>query len=647
MKRMLAVRRGSRAFGRGRLSFLKPGNRKILAYLRELDGEAILCVTNLSRAAQAVELDLARYKTRVPVELLGRSAFPPIGELPYMLTIPAHGFYWFRLATDVEVPRWHEDRPGAEDLPILVLFDGWNSLFRDRVVPWRIGMAEKTRAQFESEALPRHIELQRWYAGKGTAIKRARLADHALWEEGKHQWLVQILELDGPPGNPAYFLPLALAWEEREEERLRALTAAAVVKVRQQANVGVMGDAFADETFCRALVQAIGASKVIVTAHGKLQFRPTAAFVELAGADIEQLPVSRQQAQSSNTLVTLGERLLLKGYRRLQRGVNPEFEIGRFLTEVAKFPNCVPLAGTLEYVDAGGVVMTLALVQAYVTNQGDAWAYTLDYLGRYLEDRRVNVTAEPVDVHGAYVALIRILGTRAAELHRAFARPGIDAAFAPEPLTDADLAAYRERIEGEARATLRLLEAGLAQLPEAARKIADTVLAAQDRLMGRIAAFIPLRASGLKTRFHGDFHLGQALLTKNDFLIIDFEGEPGRAFDERRAKQPPMRDVAGMLRSFNYARWGALRGLVAGSIDFERLAPLVRAWEIEVRNAFISAYNAAAGQHLSAGPLQSGQGLLGLFELEKALYELRYELANRPDWVPIPLLGILELLDAA
>src|SRR6185369_1596803 len=193
MKRMLAVRKGSRAFGRGKLSFLKPGNRKILAYLRELDGEAILCVTNLSRAAQAVELDLARYKTRVPVELLGRAAFPPVGELPYMLTIPAHGFYWFRLATDVAVPRWHENRVAAEDLPILVLFDGWDSLFRDRVVPWRIGMAEKTRLQFETESLPRHIEHQRWYAGKGTAIKRARVADQALWAQGGHEWLVQIL----------------------------------------------------------------------------------------------------------------------------------------------------------------------------------------------------------------------------------------------------------------------------------------------------------------------------------------------------------------------------------------------------------------------------------------------------------------------
>ncbi|MDB5807913.1 MAG: treS [Betaproteobacteria bacterium] len=644
MKRMLLVRRGSRAFGRGRLAFLKPGNKKILAYVRELDGEVILCTANLSRGAQAVELDLSAYKGRVPVELLGRTAFPPIGDLPYMLTIAAHGFYWFRLATDVDVPHWHEDRVAIEDLPMLVLFDGWNSLFRDRVVPWRIGMAEKTRAQYESDVLPRYIELQRWYAGKGVAIKRARIADGVLWQQGRHEWLIQMLELDGPPGNPAYFLPLALAWEEREEDRVRALTAAALVKVRQQANIGIVGDAFADEYFCRALVEAIGAGKEISTPHGRLNFRPAARFAAIAGDDVQSLPVSRQQAQSSNTLVALGERVLLKGYRRLQHGVNPEFEVGRFLTEVAQYPNCVPLAGTLEYTNAEGVVMTLALLQGYVSNQGDAWAYTLDYLGRYLEERRLGTAAELPDVHGAYIALVRILATRTAELHLAFAQSGHEPAFAPEPLTQADIDACRARVETDLRSTLQLLEAGLAQIPEPARQDAQTLLAARQRLLDRIASFAGAGAGGLKTRFHGDFHLGQALLTKNDFMLIDFEGEPGRTFDERRSKQPPMRDVAGMLRSFNYARWSALRA--QGIADNDPLAALMQKWENEARQAFVKAYSATAGTRLYESTLAPGSGLLGLFELEKALYELRYELSNRPDWIAIPLHGILELLDA-
>jgi maltose alpha-D-glucosyltransferase / alpha-amylase len=405
-----------------------------------------------------------------------------------------------------------------------------------------------------------------------------------------------------------------------------------------------MGDAFADEVFCRAVVQAIGDGKQVATAHGRLNFRPAAAFASLAGDDLQALPVSRQQAQSSNTLVALGERLLLKGYRRLQRGMNPEFEIGRFLTEVARYPNCVPLAGAIEYTAEDGATMTLALVQAYVSNQGDAWAYTLDYLSRYLEEQRLNTAAEPPDVHGAYISLIRVLGRRTAELHLAFAQPGTEPAFAPEPLTEADIAGYREKVESEAQSTFALLETNLAQMPKATRKTAQTLLAAQPRVLARIAAFAGAPATGLKTRYHGDFHLGQALVTKNDFMLIDFEGEPGREFDERRAKHPPMRDVAGMLRSFNYARWSALRA--HGDGDFDRLAPLVRTWEHEARTAFLQAYNAAAAAQLSEAPLESGRGLLGLFELDKALYELRYEVSNRPDWVSIPLHGILELLDA-
>src|ERR1700674_1417546 len=237
MKRMLAVRKASHAFGRGRLSFPRPGNRKILSYLRESNDESILCVANLADTAQPVELDLKRFKGRVPVEMLGRTAFPPIGELPYLLTIAAYGFYWFRLATDAAVPSWHEQVVSVDERPVLVLFDGWLSMFRERVVPWRIGMAEKTRAQFETDTLPRFIETQRWYAAKGTPIERARIADHVLWQEGKSSWVVALLDVSAGGETTSYFMPLVLAWEERDEERIRNLSTAALAKIRQQSSV--------------------------------------------------------------------------------------------------------------------------------------------------------------------------------------------------------------------------------------------------------------------------------------------------------------------------------------------------------------------------------------------------------------------------
>jgi maltose alpha-D-glucosyltransferase/alpha-amylase len=644
-KRMLAVRKTSQAFGRGARRFLRPGNRKILVYLREFGDDTILCVANLSRSAQPVELNLSSFKGRVPVEMLGRTAFPPIGELPYLLTISAYGFYWFRLTTDAEVPSWHEQIVSIDERPVLVLFDGWTSLFRERVVPWRIGIAEKTRLQFETDTLPRYIETQRWYAAKGTPIDRARIADHVLWQEGKLSWLVSLLDIESAGERSSYFMPLALAWEERDEERVRNLSTAAVAKIRQQANVGVMGDAFADETFCRSVVAAMAARKEIAMPQGKLQFRPTSAFARLAGSDFSGLRVDRPRGSSSNTVVTIGERLMLKGYRRLRTGANPELEMGLYLTEVAHYPNCAPLAGALEYIANDGGPRLLAMLQGYVPNQGDGWTHSLEYLQRHLEQYRTTPTGDavPVNAHEAYLALIRVLAVRTAELHRALARPTRDAAFSPQPLTRADIDAYRLRALDEARNALGMLNSGLEQLSAADLDRAGAVLAQSDQVVARIEALATQVPQGLKIRIHGDYHLGQVLVTRNDFVIIDFEGEPGHSLEQRRAKQSPLRDVAGMLRSFSYVRHSALRKVAHNEAEGLRLAPLARAWEAEVRVAFLAAYDAAARGAKLYGPeaLQAGSGLLGLFEMEKDLYELRYELGNRPAWVGIPLQDIL------
>ena len=642
MKRMLAVRKESQAFGRGKLTFLRPGNRKVLAYLREFGDEAILCVANLGRSAQPVELDLSRYRGRAPVELLGRTVFPPIGALPYLLTLPKHGFYWFRLAADVEAPSWHEERLAPEDLPVLILFDGWLSFFRDRVVPWRIGLAEKTRAQLETVALPRYIESQRWYAAKGDKPHRASLADCVLWEGGE-QWLLALVGMQTAGESGTYFLPLSLAWEDDDEERMRALAPATIAKVRQQASVGVLGDALADEAFCRAVVQAIGRNAEVTSAQGRFRFRATRLFSEIAGRDVASLAVNRPQSLSSNSIVNIGDRLFLKGYRRLRPGVNPELEIGTYLTEVAHFPNCVPVAGALEHVSKEGVTMTLALLQAYVANQGDGWAYTLDYLERFLEQWRNVTEPPPEDVHGAYLALIRTLATRTAQLHLAFASSAGNPDFDPEVVSDADLEGWKARVLEEARATLEQLSQRLGELTLPPRTDARTLIAQREKLVRRIESISLATTRAYKMRHHGDYHLGQVLLTKNDFLIADFEGEPGRTFEERRVKHSPLRDIAGMLRSFNYARWTALRGALRGHEDDHRLAPLAEEWEQQVRREFLAAYDETVHESRLLPSLADVRALMELFELEKALYELRYELANRPGWAAIPLQGILML----
>jgi maltose alpha-D-glucosyltransferase/alpha-amylase len=617
MKRMLAIRKQSQAFGRGRLSFLRPGNRKVLAYLREFQEDAILCVANLARSAQPVELDLKRFKGRVPVELLGRTSFPPIGDLPYLLTLPAHGFYWFRLATDAEAPPWHTQMIVSDEMPILVLFDGWVSFFREKVVPWRMGMAEQLRKQLEQEVLPRYIETQRWYASKGERIEAARIKDHAIWQVGETpggglSWLLTILEVR----EANYFLPLALAWEE-DEEHVRGLAQSTVARVRQQAYVGVVGDAMADEGFCRNVVKAIGEKRNLPTEHGTIKFNPTSQFEEIAGKDYATLTVGRLQTQSTNTSVILGERLFLKCYRRLRQGVNPELEVGRFLTEVAKFPNCVPVAGAVEYAAGAGEPATLALLQSFVPNQGDGWSYTLDYLQRFLETQR----STPESNHGAYLILIQTLATRTAEMHRAFATRSGDPAFEPEPLTAADMEGWKKRVREEVEQTLSLVKS-------------KELLAKKDQLFALIDSCAAPRGQALRIRHHGDYHLGQVLVANNDWFIIDFEGEPSRPLAESRKKNSPLRDVAGMLRSFSYAKWSATK---TDALD---------AWEAETRRAFVAAYAAAMK---GSGLFESYEdviGLLKLFELEKVLYELRYEHNNRPDWIQVPLSGIMGMLES-
>ncbi|MFN3887286.1 MAG: maltose alpha-D-glucosyltransferase [Aquabacterium sp.] len=652
MRRMLAVRQSSHAFGRGTLTFLKPGNPKILAYLREYEDDAILCVANLARSAQPVELNLSRYKGRVPVELLGRTLFPPIGELPYLLTIAAHGFYWFRLDKDAGAPSWHEEHVPMEDVPVLVLFDGWRSFFPDAVVPWRSALALKTRAQLEEQVLPLHIEAQRWYAAKGQPIERATLRDHLMWGDAKLSWLLTLIDVSPGGDEVTYFMPLAKAWEEEEDERTRTLAMMALARTRQHAQVGVMADAFSDADFCRALVRAMGEQLSVETAQGTLRFEASAVFHEVLEDRLDSLPVSKPLGQSSNTVVTMDETLFLKGYRAVRPGPSLEYEIGRFLTEVARFPHVVPVLGLLTHESRDGTIRPLAIAQGYVSNQGDGWAYTAGYLERHMERARTRAEPEPEDVHGGFLSLMRTLGRRTAELHAALSTASDDPLFQPEPLTESDLNRVRRRVQDDLESTLDLLVSRLATLPTEAQGQAQAVIDLREAFSSLIDRPVRLQQGSHRIRCHGDYHLGQVLVTANDFVIIDFEGEPARPLEERRAKQPPWLDVAGMLRSFSYARMVVLRAAAHSPEERSLMMTVADTWEQQVRRAFLAGYTGApAGTDADAPDTgdptvrlaEHEAALLTLFELEKALYELRYELHSRPDWVDIPLSGLLQL----
>ena len=648
-KRVLAVRKTYKAFGRGRLQFLRPRNRKILAYIREYEDEVILCVANLARSAQPVELDLSRYKGRIPIELMGRTAFPAIGDLPYLLTLPGHNFYWFRLTLG-EAPLGRIDvQPPPEELPVLVLFDGWSTFFRDRVVPWRIAAAERTRAQLETDVLPRFVGAQRWYASKNAAPGRVTLIDQAEWGEQEKNWLIALFHTDNDGDSPAtYFLPLSLVWED-SAARLRDPLAASIAKIRHQARTGILADAMADETFCRACIDAIGASLELPCAHGRLRFTPTQAFDALRGPKESLLDVSAPSIAGTNTTVSLGDKLFLKIYRRLQTGVQPEYEMGRYLTETARFPHIVPVAGSIDYIGADGGTTMLALLQGYVSNQGDGWTHTLNYLDQFLERRNPDeqTLVDAQELHGGYLALLRTLGRRTGELHQALASTSGDPAFEPEPVTVRELADWQKRIATEAETTFALLTRRLEALAPEVRRDAETVVAHSKTYLDLIKRDILAPAEARKIRHHGDYHLGQVLIRQNDFVIADFEGEPTRSEQERRAKHSPLRDIASMLRSFNYAAHTAMhRAAVARGGNAESHTTAIETWENAARDTFLRSYveTVRATPALATWTLSSE--LLELFFLEKVFYELRYELDHRPDWVRIPLRGLLEIVRA-
>jgi maltose alpha-D-glucosyltransferase/alpha-amylase len=457
--------------------------------------------------------------------------------------------------------------------------------------------------------------------------------------------MLSLFSTDGGAQPARYFLPLALGWEDTDEDALKALAPVTVARVRQQASVGVLADAFGDERFCRAVALQIGRGGEMPTARGTLRFVPTGSYEEIAGTDVGSLPLNIQHGGRSHSIVTILRPLFLKEYRLERRGVNPEVEIGRFLTDVARFPNCVPLAGVMEHVESDGSRTTLAVLQAYVRNQGDAWTYTLEYVARFLDTHR-GASEVPPDIHGAYLALLQTLGVRTGELHNAFAKRTGDPAFDPEPASAEDYAQWRRNLQEEASATFALLASRVDQLPPVVAGEARALLARREQVIARAAALPMPSGVTLKTRHHGDYHLGQVLINKDDFIITDFEGEPARTFDERRRKHSALRDVAGMLRSFGYAAASALQKSIESPEDEAKLTPLAADWERQARDAFLTAYDETARTSGVYANKRDLEALLAFFELEKALYELRYELNNRPDWVRTPLAGIVRLVPA-
>ncbi len=635
-RRMISLRRGSLAFSRGSLRFLYPSNRKVLAYIREHEDERILCVVNLSRAPQAVELDIADMKGCSLVEMTGGAVFPPIGDLPYLLTLPAYGFLWFKLAS---VPH-EENRFGPAPNPelfTLVLTGKPETLLKGR-----------ERTAFERTIVPRFIASRRWFGAKGATLKNVRVLDFASMPNraGRDAFLLPRVEVElGSGERHAYFAPLAV--EEGGDED--ALLPYAVARVRRGPRLGLLIGAASSPDFALAMVDGLRAGAEIATeTGGRIRFEATSRLAETP--DVEAEEIRRMGAEQSNTSIAFGQSMILKLFRRLQPGLQPEIEVGRFLTEVAGFANTPDLLGVVEHEDTEGTRTGLAVLQRFVRNQGDAWAFTLDTLRRELDGLALvpdDALASLSEVFGTYLVYARILGQRTGELHRALGTPTDDPAFAAEPLEEADIASAvaDARAQGErAFAALGRLAARGEDAPPAVRTLLDR----RDEcfaLLERLAAPV---ADAQKIRVHGDYHLGQVLIVQDDVMIVDFEGEPSRSTEQRRAKGSPLRDVAGILRSFAYAADTAARevGARVGEAEATRVATAAEGWRALASETFLAAYGEAAEGSPGWVDDEAARGrLMRLHLLSKALYEINYEADNRPDWIQTPVRGVLSILD--
>jgi maltose alpha-D-glucosyltransferase/alpha-amylase len=653
MKRLIGLRKQSKVFGRGTLEFLPVQNRKILAYLRRYEEETVLCVSNLARTLQPVELDLSMFKGLIPIEMFGLTEFPRIGELPYFLTIAPYNSYWFRLQQSPApiTARFAQEAATSPDtLPVFFMGAAWDSLLDGHV-----------RTLIEREALAPFLARQRWFGGKARRIRAAKFVDWGVLRRGSRPMFLTIVTVtydDG--GTERYFVPLTIVANDLAERVMAETPFAALARITG-ARKGLVADAGPDDEFANTMVQALEQQTDVRTKRGTIRPDRTPVFEALRGDG--PLAPRRLSVEQSNTSIAYGDRLIAKLFRRVERGPNPDVEIGEHLTVHTDFRRAPRVAGAFDYQEAGEPPSNLAVFHELVPSQADGWTHALAELGHFFElvegrgepplealapEHVLDLAALPTpaavsDVAGAFIDTAQTLGRRTAELHIALASPSTDPAFAIEPLSGKDI----DRLLREARAQVhRALELvrQRADLVFDLVESAAMLLGRADQALATPSALPDL--TGARTRVHGDYHLGQVLWVEGDFYILDFEGEPTRPLEERRMKESPLKDVAGMLRSFSYAAYaGLFSHTAARRSQFERLERWAHVWQNWTSASFLKGYlgTIQATAVLPAAPAQR-RTVLDLFLLDKALYELQYELNNRPDWLRIPIHGMEDLL---
>ncbi len=642
MRRVVGMRKNFKAFSRGTFEFLYPENAKVLAFIRQYEDETVLVVVNLSRFAQSVELDLSKFSGRRPVEMFSRNPFPAIKKTPYILTLGPHSHYWFVVQAQTHAPRAH----GKREVPTLKAQPELATLLQDG-----------QRAFIEGEVLPQYIQSCRWFGAKARTLRHMRVLEQSGLSDDPAAgqiWFVEVSYLDGP--NETYALPVKVAVDG--EARAIAQTAPDAIIARFEGDKEtILFDAIWHGDFRRHLFELMLGQQRANAKNGHLVGTIGTGFTDNDPKTARNSKVLR--GEQSNSSMLFDDKYFLKLYRKLEDGVNPDVEITRFLTERANFPNIPAFSGSVEYRRGKGEPTVVCLLQSAITSEGDVWTLTLDSIGRYYE-RVLGKKAELQNqitppgplfdelVGGIYPEKARLLGQRTAEMHLALASAGDDRAFAPEAFNAMAQRSAYQNMRALLRRNFELLRKKLPDLPEAFRKEAEEVVAAEKQIHEREKLLLDRKTNAAKIRIHGDYHLGQVLYTGKDFVILDFEGEPARPLSERKLKRSALRDVAGMMRSFQYAAYSALWQPAMRPEDVPFLERWADLWYRQMSSLFLHSYlKATAGAIFVPKNTDDLQVLLEAYLLDKAVYEIGYELNNRPDWVVIPIRGVKHILQTA
>ena len=646
MKRIISMRKKFKAFGRGDINFLSPSNAKIIAYTRTYEDEDILVLGNLSRFPQAAELDLEPYDGYVPVEVFSHNKFPRITEHPYLFTMAPHGYYWFQLKKE----KHHTEK---SETPIL------------KVAEWEQLLQNKVRAKFENEILPDYLNSCRWFGGKSRVIQNISVINKVdIPVKNLHSTLITI-EVNYNDGLPeVYQLPLGFITQKTEDEFREVPPKGIIAKLQVNGEEGYLFDAVYSESFRNVLFRNIKKGRKLKSGRGHLVFYHSDNDFD---PDSEKINSKILNAEQSNTSLIFDNRYFLKLYRKLDNTINPDLEITKYLTEKTEYKNSPRFVGAIEYAPDTKNIIVLGMMQDLIPNQGDAWDYTKDSLKRFFErvltqpkdapEEKTEHTLQPMryqelsenmkDLMGVvFPERISLLGARTAEMHRALAANPYEKDFEPEPFSLHYQRSLFSSLQSLTRNAFQNLQKNLKTLPEHIQAEAQQVLDLKGEVLKSFKKVYDHKIPIMKIRTHGDYHLGQVLWTGKDFVIIDFEGEPARSFSERRLKRSPLRDVAGMVRSFHYAAYSSI---IEPEFDQQKkegdLDTWAESWYYLVTRMFLQGYYENVGENDFIPTNEEDKDILmQTFLLEKAIYEMNYELNNRPDWVLIPLRGILSCI---